>query len=116
MGDNTQFNRVDQDSAESLAKRVNVVGAYSDAKQRRDRSTSGSKQSNRPLKNSLSGIQAYSHLSSINNGSPASKSFKLAQGVSSSYSKTTTERDEGMKSKLAQIDKHLDISKLLAEV
>ena len=123
MGDNTQFNngeKPEQDSVQSMSKKTNLQTAYSDTKQRRDRSISGSKHSNsqRPLKNSLSGIQAYGHLSSLNNGSPVSNRIKLAQGLSSSYSKTTpvSERDEGLKVKLAQIDKHLDINKLLAEV
>jgi hypothetical protein len=66
-------------------------------------------------------VQAYGHLSSLNNGSPLNNKIKLGQGLTSSFSKSTQgtsllERDEGVKVKLAQIDKHLDINKLLAEV
>ena len=49
--------------------------------------------------------------------------IKLGMGLTTSFSKTSKtpimgllERDENLKVKLAQIDKHLDINKLLAEV
>jgi hypothetical protein len=60
------------------------------------------------------------HLSSLNNGSPPAAKIKLGPGLSSSYNKASStsklERNESLKVKLSQIDKHLDINKLLAEV
>ena len=87
--DNSQFNQLNAD----LHNRPKLQNAYSDAKtfRARDRSISNnSKTRSQKLKpNSLNGVQAYGHLSSLNNGSPLNNKIKLGQGLTSSFSKST---------------------------
>ena len=61
----------------------------------------------------------------LNNGTPLDKKIKLGKGLTSTFSKgkksqspqpNLLDRDENLKIKLGQIDKQLDLNKLLAEV